>query len=137
MARNLAEETSQMARGEIDKQREEQTAGLAQANHELRVELAECRRTEAVAAHPLLPDKLDSLHAIKDRITAVALTREHRAQGLMINWVADAEKEGTRRGRDHTPRTQLRELSVFLNRQRVPGDRAHGVHVQRAYARSP
>jgi len=47
MARNLAEETSQMARGEIDKQREEQTAGLAQANHELRVELEECRRTEA------------------------------------------------------------------------------------------
>ncbi len=47
MARNLAEERSQMARGEIDKRLEEQTARLAQANHELRVEIAECRRTEA------------------------------------------------------------------------------------------
>ncbi len=51
--------------------------------------------------------------------------------------VADAQKEGTRRERDHTPQTQLRER-VFrvLNRQLVPGDRAHGVHVQHEHARS-
>ncbi len=34
-----------------------------------------------------------------DSVNAVALAREHPAQGLAINWVADEEKEGTRRGR--------------------------------------
>ncbi len=46
MAHEPVEETSPMGRGEIDKQREEQTAKLVQANHELRLELAECRRTQ-------------------------------------------------------------------------------------------
>ena len=34
-----------------------------------------------------------------DSVNAVALTREYRVQGLTIDWVADAQKEGTRRGR--------------------------------------
>ncbi len=50
-----------------------------------------------------------------DIVNAVALTREHRVQGLTFTWVVDAQKEGTRRGRDHTPRTQLRELIFFTD----------------------
>ncbi len=33
-----------------------------------------------------------------DSVNAAAVTREYRVQGLTIDWVADAHKEGMRRG---------------------------------------
>ena len=81
----------------------------------------------------------NGLRGSTDRINAVALTREHQVQGLTFIWVADAQKERTRRERDYNPANSVARVNFFrrLSRQLVPGERAHGVHVQREYVRSP